>query len=75
MDKKEFIKALMLWTAILAAIVILIIGLCFGKLIEPTLELEIAKWIVMGLVIIGILEAFIGMGVGGILYHFWHKKK
>ena len=65
----------MLWTAILAAIVILIIGLCFGKHIEPTLELEIAKWIVMGLVIIGILEGFIGLGVGGILYHFWYEKK
>ena len=48
----------MLWTAVIVAVVMLICGLCFGKVIEETLFLEIAKWVVMTLVIIGICEVF-----------------
>ena len=48
----------MLWTAIAVAVVMLIIGLCFGKVIEETLFLEVAKWVVMMAVIIGICEVF-----------------
>ena len=58
MDIKTFCKRFMLWTAVIVAVVMLICGLCFGKVIEETLFLEIAKWVVMTLVIIGICEVF-----------------
>lgn len=75
MDQKTFIKKLAIWVAIVAAVIIAIIGLCFGKVIEGNLFAEIAKWIFWGAVIIGILEAFIYMGIGGIIYHFYIEKK
>lgn len=75
MDKITFCKRLAIWTAVVAGAIIAVIGLCFGKVIEGSLFAEIAKWVFMGLVIIGILEGFIFMGVGGILYHFWYEKK
>ena len=58
MDINTFCKRFMFWTAVIVALVMLIIGLCFGRVIEETLFLEIAKWVVMTLVIIGIFEAF-----------------
>lgn len=58
MDKRTFCKRFMIWTAVAVAVVMLILGLCFGKVIEETLFGEIAKWVVMTLVIIGILEVF-----------------
>ena len=64
-----------IWTAVIAAAIIAVIGLCFGKVIEGSLFGEIMKWVVMGAVIIGILEGFIFMGVGGILYHFWYERR
>lgn len=75
MEQKAFIKRLAMWVAIVAAAIIAIIGLCFGRVIEGNLFAEVAKWIVMGLVVIGILEGFIFMGVGGILYHFVYERK
>ena len=75
MGQKEFIKRLAIGTAVIAAVIIAIIGLCFGKVIEGNLFAEVTKWIVMGLVVIGILEGFILMGVGGIVYHFWYERK
>lgn len=75
MGQKEFIKRLAMWVAVVAAVIIAIIGLCFGKVIEGNLFAEVAKWVVMGLVVIGILEGFILMGVGGIAYHFWYEHK
>lgn len=75
MGKKEFIVRLAIGVAVVAAIIIAIIGLCFGKVIEGNLFAEVTKWIVMGIVVIGILEGFILMGVGGIVYHFWYERK
>jgi len=75
MEQKKFIVRLAIWTAVVTAVIIAIIGLCFGKVIEGNLLAEVTKWIVMGIVIIGILEGFILMGVGGILYHFWYERK
>lgn len=75
MEQKAFIKKTAMWVAIVAAVIIAIIGLCFGRVIEGNLFAEVAKWIVMGLVVIGILEGFIFMGVGGILYHFVYERK
>lgn len=74
MDQSKFIKKLAIWTAVIAAVIIAIVGLCFGKVIEGDLFAEIAKWVVMGAVIIGILEGFIFMGVGGVIYHFFIEK-
>lgn len=75
MDKITFIKKLAIWTAVIAAVIIAVIGICFGKVIEESLFAEVMKWVVMGAVVIGILEGFIFMGVGGILYHFWYEKR
>ena len=58
MDIKTFCKRFMIWTAVIVAVVMLIIGLCFGRVIEETLFGEIAKWVVMTLFIIGIFEVF-----------------
>lgn len=58
MDIKTFCKRFMLWTAVGTAVVMLILGLCFGKVIEENLFAEIAKWVVMTLFIIVIMEVF-----------------
>ena len=74
MDQSTFIKKLAIWVAIVGAVIALVIGLCFGKQIETTLFGEISKWIVMSAAVIGILEGFIFMGVGGVIYHFFIEK-
>lgn len=51
-------KKFAIWTAVVVAVVMLIIGLCFGKVLEETLFGEIMKWVVMTVVIIGIFEVF-----------------
>lgn len=43
------------WIALVVAVIILVIGLIFGKIIEGTLVAEVGKWVVMSLVIIGIV--------------------
>jgi len=48
----------MLWTAIITAVVMLVFGLCFGKVIEANIWEEIGKWVVMTGVIIVIMEVF-----------------
>lgn len=58
MDIRTFCKRFMIWTAVIVAVVMLICGLCFGRVIEETLFGEIAKWVVMTLVVIGIFEVF-----------------
>lgn len=58
MDIKTFCKRFMLWTAIAVAVVMLILGLIFGKVIEANIWEEIGKWIVMTLFIIVIFEVF-----------------
>ena len=70
MDKRTFCKRFMLWTAIIVAVVILIIGLCFGKVIEANLAEEIGKWIVAGLGIVCIFEVFAYI----LAPLFWHIK-
>ena len=48
----------MLWTAAITAVFMVIMFLCFGRIIEANLAEEVGKWIVMTLFIIGILEVF-----------------
>lgn len=58
MDKKTFMKRFALWTAIIVAVVMLIIGLCFGKVVEANIWEEIGKWVVGTIGIICIFEVF-----------------
>lgn len=74
MDKTTFCKRVALWTAAIAAVIMLIIGLAFGKQIETTLFGEVSKWIVMGLVVIGILEGFVYF-LAPLYWHFYIEKK
>ena len=64
----------MLWTAVLVAAAMLIIGLCFGKIVEANLAEEVGKWIVMSIVLIGILEVF-AYTLSGFFYHLIYDKK
>ena len=63
----------MLWTAVAVAVVMLIIGLCFGKVIEANIWEEIGKWVVMTLVIIGILEVF-AYTLSQFFYHMFYDE-
>ena len=74
MDKKTFMKRFAIWTAVVVAVVMLVIGLCFGKVIEETLFAEIAKWVVMTIFIIGIFEVF-AYTLGQVAYDIWVRPK
>ena len=74
MSIKQFTKRVMVWTAIVTAIVIAAIGLCFGKVIEGSVFAEVAKWTVMALVVIGILECFVYF-LAPLYYHFFIERK
>lgn len=58
----------MIWTAVAVAVVMLICGLLFGRVVEETLFLEIAKWVVMYFPICVIFEVFAYVW-SGVLYH------
>lgn len=74
MEKKAFVKKLAIDVAIVMAVAIALIGVCFGHVIEGNLFAEIAKWVVVGLGIIGIVEAFIYLAIGPLAWH-WKEKK
>jgi uncharacterized transporter YbjL len=74
MDKLVFCKRFMLWTAIIVAVAIAVIGLCFGKVVEATLAEEIGKWVVAGIFIIGIFEVFAYV-LAPLFYHIIYDKK
>ena len=74
MDKRTFCKRVAIWTAVIAAAVIAVIGLCFGRVIEGSLFAEVAKWTVMGLVVIGILEGFVYF-LAPLYWHFKIERK
>lgn len=74
MDKLTFMKKFFLWTAVAVAAVMLVIGLCFGKVIEESLFGEIAKWVVVSVGVIGIFEVF-AFTIGQIVYDFWYVRK
>ena len=64
----------MIWTSVVVAVVMLIIGLCFGKVIEANIWEEIGKWIVMTFVLIGIMEVF-AYTLSQFVYHLIYDKK
>ena len=69
MDKKKFMKRFAIWTAIVVAVVMLVIGLCFGKVVEDNLTQEIFKWIVGTIGLICIFEV-LAFSVGQFCYHW-----
>ena len=73
-DKRTFCKRFAIWTAVVVAVVIAVLGLCFGRLVEPTLAEEIDKWVVMGLFIIGIFEVFAYV-LAPLCWHMIYDKK
>lgn len=74
MDKKKFMKRFAIWTAVVVAVVMLIIGLTTGKVVEDNLVQEILKWVVGTIGIIGIFEVF-AFSVGQICYHWMDDYK
>ena len=74
MDKKTFAKRIMLWTAIVVAVVMLILGLLFGKVIEANIWEEIGKWIVVSLGLICIFEVFAYI-LAPFIWHCIYDKK
>ena len=68
MDEKTFMKRFFLWTAVAVAAVMLILGLCFGRVVEESLFAEIAKWVLMSAGIIGIFWVF-AYTIGQLVYH------
>lgn len=73
MDKGTYMKKFAMWTAIGTAVALLIIGLCFGKVIEESLFAEIAKWAVVGLFLIVIMEVF-AFTISQVCYEFFYKR-
>ena len=68
-DQRTFVKRVALWVAVVAAVVIAVLGLCFGRVIEGSLAAEVGKWVLMGLLVIGILEGFVYF-LGPLVWHF-----
>ena len=73
-DQRTFVIRVAIWVAIVAAVIVAVIGLCFGKVIEGSLFAEVAKWVLMGLVVIGILEGFVYF-LGPLAWHFTYGKR
>lgn len=74
LDKRTFVKRVAVWVAVVTALVIAVIGLCFGRVIEESLAAEVGKWVLMGLVVIGILEGFVYF-LGPLIWHFTLGKR
>ena len=74
MDKITVVKRVAIWVAEVAALIIAVIGLCFGRVIEGSLAAEVGKWVLMGLVVIGILEGFVYF-LGPLIWHFTYGKR
>ena len=69
-SQKDFVKKGMAWIAVIVAVVMLVIGLCFGRVIEGSLFAEIAKWVVMSIAVLVIVEGFAYF----LLPLYWHFK-
>lgn len=61
-------KRFFMWTAIAVAAVMLILGLCFGKVVEESLFAEVAKWVLMTVGLIFIFWVF-AYTIGQFVYH------
>ena len=74
LDQKAFVKRMAVWVAVVAAAVVTVIGICFGKVIEGSVFAEVMKWVLMGAVVIGILEGFVYF-LGPLVWHFTYGKR
>ncbi len=74
MDQRTFVKRVAIWVAVVAAVLMAVIGICFGRVIEESLLAEVGKWVLMGLVVIGILEGFVYF-LGPLIWHFTYGKR
>jgi len=74
MDERRFVKRVAIWVAVVAAAVIAVLGLCFGRVIERSVAAEVGKWVLIGLVVIGILEGFVYF-LGPMVWHFTYGKR
>jgi hypothetical protein len=74
MTERQFVKRVAIWVAVIAAVVIAVLGLCFGRVIEGSVLAEVGKWVLMGLVVIGILEGFVYF-LGPLAWHFTYGKR
>ena len=74
LDQRTFVKRVAVWVAVVAAAVVAVIGICFGKVIEGSLFAEVMKWVLMGAVVIGILEGFVYF-LGPLVWHFTYGKR
>ena len=74
MDERRFVKRVAIWMAVVAMAVIAVLGLCFGRVIEGSVAAEVGKWVLMGLVVIGILEGFVYF-LGPLVWHFTYGKR
>ena len=74
MDQRTFVKRVAIWVAVVAAALMAVIGICFGRVIEESLLAEVGKWVLMGLVVIGILEGFVYF-LGPLIWHFTYGKR
>ena len=74
MTERQFVKRVAIWVAVIAAVVIAVLGLCFGRVIEGSVLAEVGKWVLMGLVVIGILEGFVYF-LGPMVWHFTYGKR
>lgn len=72
MDKEKYCKRFAIWAAVITAALVAIVGLCFGRVIEGTLFAEVAKWIVMTAVLVGIVECFVYF-LAPLIWHFRNK--
>lgn len=66
MEKQNLAKKTFAWIFVITFLIVEIIGLCFGKVIEGSLFKEIAKWLVMGIVVAGIVTG-LSYSIVGIL--------
>lgn len=74
MEKKVFVKRMAIWVAVVCAVILLILGLGWGKVIEGSLFAEVSKWVFMGILVIGIPEGFVYF-LGPLIWHHTYGKK
>lgn len=74
MEKKKFVIKFAVWTAVIAALVLLVLGLGWGSVIEETLFGEVTKWIVIGIGVITIVEGFVFSTIAPLVWHQKQKK-
>lgn len=64
----------MIWTSVVVAVAMLVIGLLFGKVVEESVFAEVAKWVVMYFPICAIFEAFAYI-LAPLVWHCIYDKK